>query len=179
MSTSRIGIVISSTRPTRIGHKVADWIAAQAPEHVEVEIVDLRDVDLPFLAEPKQPSQGDYELETTRAWSRRIQEFDGLVMAVAEYNGGAPAVLKNAIDSLYAEWEGLPIGLVGYGWGAGARAVAGLEPVLGTVKAERIVGPGLKFTEHLSPEGKMLDGAPADEVRELFTQVVDRIRVNA
>ncbi len=33
-----------------------------------------------------------------------------------EYNRGYNAALKNAIDYLYAEWDGMPVACVGYGW---------------------------------------------------------------
>lgn len=170
MST-RIGIVISSTRPTRIGDKVATWVAAHAPEGVEVELVDLREVGLPFLDEPAKPAMGDYVHETTRAWGEQVSSFDAMIFVVAEYNGGYTAQLKNAIDTLYAEWNDLPVGLVGYGFGGAARALNALEPVLDTVKARRVPGPSLVITEHVSPEGEILDAAPAGEVRELFDQV--------
>lgn len=174
MST-RIGIVISSTRPTRIGDKVATWVAAHAPEGVEVELVDLREVGLPFLDEPAKPAMGDYVHETTRAWGEQVSNFDAMIFVVAEYNGGYTAQLKNAIDTLYAEWNDLPIGVVGYGYGAAARAVTALEPVLATVKAIQVPGPGLVITQHVSADGEILDAAPADEVRALFEQVQAQI----
>ena len=174
MST-RIGVVISSTRPTRIGDKVAAWVAQQAPEGVQAELVDLREVDLPFLDEPAQPAMGDYVHQSTKAWGDLVSGFDAMVFVVAEYNGGYTAQLKNAIDTLYAEWNDLPIGLVGYGYGAAARAITALEPVLATVKAVGVPGPGLAITEHISAEGEILDAAPADEVRALFEQVREQV----
>lgn len=174
MST-RIGIVISSVRPTRVGPAVARWVAEQAPEGVDVEIIDLAEVDLPFLPEPKLPAEGDYQEESTKAWSERVRGFDGLVLTVAEYNGGYTASLKNAIDTLFAEWNDLPIGLVGYGFGGGARAMKALEPVLETVKAVRVDGPNLRFNEEISMSGEALESAPADAVREVFEQVVAKV----
>lgn len=174
MST-RIGIVISSTRPTRIGDKVATWIAKQAPEGVEAQLVDLREVALPFLDEPAKPAMGDYVHETTQAWSETVSGYDAMIFVVAEYNGGYTAQLKNAVDTLYAEWNDLPIGVVGYGYGGAARAVTALEPVLATVKAVHVPGPGLVIGQHLSPEGEFLEAAPADEVRALFAAVRQQV----
>lgn len=171
----RIGVVVTSTRPTRIGDKVAAWITEQAPEGVQAELVDLREVELPFLHEPAQPAMGDYSLETTKAWSELVSSFDALILAVAEYNGGYTAQLKNAIDTLYAEWTDLPIGIVGYGYGGAARAVAALEPILLNVKAVPVQGPGLVFGQHLSLEGEVLEAAPADEVRALFEAVREQV----
>ena len=52
MSTSRIGIVISTTREGRFGDKAAAWIrdiAAQRGD-MDVELLDLRDYPLPFFS---------------------------------------------------------------------------------------------------------------------------------
>lgn len=165
----KIGIVVSSTRPTRIGPKVAAWVAEHAPEGVEAQIVDLAEVDLPFLTDLNHPKQADYTEASTIAWSQTVQRYDALVVTVAEYNASYPAPLKNAIDSIYVEWEGKPIGVVGYGWGGAARAVAALVPVLAHVKAVPVVGPGLSFTTHLTPEGEILEAAPVEELAELYS----------
>lgn len=171
----KIGIVISSTRPTRVGPTVARWIADQAPEGFELDIVDLAEQDLPFLAEPKLPAEGDYTQESTKAWSERVQQYDAMIFAVCEYNGGYSAPLKNAIDTLFAEWNDLPIGLVGYGFGGGARAMKALEPVLSTIKAIKVDGPEMAFGTALTPEGDMLPEAPAAEVRDLYLMLRDRV----
>ena len=176
MSAPKIGIVVSSSRPTRIGHEVARWVSTLAPEGAEVDIIDLAEVDLPFLAEPELPATGNYVLPSTVSWSERVRGYDALIITVPEYNAGYPAVLKNAIDSLHAEWNGLPIGVVGYGWGAAAGSVRQLGEVLDRVRAVSLMGPGLSFGQHLSPEGELLEGAPAEDVRGLYDQVLAAVR---
>ncbi|WP_152189141.1 NADPH-dependent FMN reductase [Georgenia satyanarayanai] len=176
MSTQKIGVIVSSSRPTRIGPQVAQWVASLAPEGIEAEVIDLAEIDLPFLAEPEQPATGNYTLASTVAWSERVRTFDGLVITVPEYNAGYPAVLKNAIDSLHAEWKGLPIGVVGYGWGAAAGAARQLGEVLDRVQAVHLPGPGLSFGKDLSPEGEVLEAAPVEDVRSLYSQVLTAVR---
>lgn len=176
MSSSKIGIIVSSSRPTRIGDKVAQWVATLAPEGAEVDIIDLAEVDLPFLAEPEQPATGNYTMPSTISWSERVRSYDALILTVPEYNAGYPAVLKNAIDTLHAEWNGMPIGVIGYGWGAAAGAVRQLGEVLDRVQAVSLPGPGLSFGQHLSPEGEMQDDAPADDVRGLYDQILAAVR---
>jgi NAD(P)H-dependent FMN reductase len=46
----KIGIVIASTRPTRVGKKVADWFHGQIKEtpDVQFEIIDLKEKTYPF-----------------------------------------------------------------------------------------------------------------------------------
>lgn len=176
MTTHTVGVIASSSRPTRIGHKVAEWVATQAPEGTDVEVIDLAEIDLPFLAEPELPATGIYSLDSTVAWSERIRGYDALIITVPEYNAGYPAVLKNAIDSLHAEWKGLPIGVVGYGWGAAAGAVRQLGEVLDRVQAVSLPGPGLSFGQDLTPEGDLLEAAPVEDVRGLYSQVLAAVR---
>lgn len=171
----KIGIVISSTRPSRIGHKVAQWVAEQAPEGVQVEIVDLAEVALPFLADPSHPKMGEYTEPTTIAWAETVSSYDAMIITLAEYNGGYPAPLKNAIDTLFAEWNEKPIGVIGYGWGAAARAVTAIEPVLATVQAVQVPGPGLSFNTELGMDGEILADAPAAEVAALYGELAAKV----
>jgi len=178
MSTLKVGIVVSSSRPTRIGHKVAEWVRSLAPEGVGADIIDLAEVDLPFLGEPEQPATGNYTMPSTSNWSEQVRSYDALILTVPEYNAGYPAVLKNAIDTLHAEWNGLPIGVIGYGWGAAAGATRQLGEVLERVQAVNLPGPGLSFGQHLTPEGALLEDAPSEDVRGLYDQVLAAVREN-
>lgn len=179
MTSFTIGIVVSSSRPTRIGHKVAQWVSELAPYGTQVDLVDLAEIDLPFLAEPEPPAKGAYTMESTLVWSERVAGYDGLIITVPEYNAGYPAVLKNAIDTLHTEWGDLPVGVIGYGWGAAAGAARQLGEVLDRVKAVRLDGPGLSFGEDLTPDGEILAAAPEDGVRGLFDQVLAAAREHA
>ena len=127
-------IVSASTRPTRVGPKVARWIESQALASASFErvvFVDLADLALPFLDEPKQPSEGDYQHEHTKRWSAIVTAADAFVFVMPEYNHGFNAPLKNALDFLYSEWAYKPVGLVSYGGVAGGqRAAMMLQQVL-------------------------------------------------
>lgn len=171
----KIGIIVSSTRPTRIGPKVAAWVAEHAPEGVTAEVVDLAELGLPFLSDLNHPKQGEYTEPTTIAWSETVRGYDALIVTTAEYNASYPAPLKNAIDTLYVEWEDKPVGVIGYGWGGGARAVAALMPVVAHVKAVPVQGPGLAFTTHLTPEGDILEAAPVEELGALYAELEARV----
>lgn len=171
----KIGILVSSTRPSRIGPNVAEWIAAHAPEGVQAEIIDLADVRLPFFQDANHPAQGEYTEPTTLAWAERVSGYDAMIFPLAEYNGGYTAQLKNAIDTLFGEWNDLPVGVVGYGFGAGGRAVEALRPVLQTVKAVQVDGPGLAFNTHISVDGELLDAAPAGELVDLYAALAAKV----
>ena len=55
---------------------------------------------------------------------------DGFLFVTPEYNHSYPAVLKNAIDHLYAQWAHKPAAIVSYGgFSAGYRAAEQLRQV--------------------------------------------------
>jgi NAD(P)H-dependent FMN reductase len=148
----QLRIVVSSTRPGRIGPKVADWVASRAPAaEWETEIVDLS--TLPFFDEEDMPKNGNYAKAHTKAWASTVFESDAVVVVTPQYNRSYPAPIKNAIDYLFAEWDAKPIALVGYGWTGAADATADLTKVLRHVKADVVGATGLTFTEDLTPDG--------------------------
>lgn len=129
----KIKIIIGSTRQGRFSEKPAQWIFEEAKklEDVEVELLDLRDYNMPFFDSPISPSmaQGKYENEVVRKWSEKINDGDAFIVVTPEYNHGYPAVLKNAMDVIYPEWNRKPIGFVSYGSAMGARSVEQLRQV--------------------------------------------------
>ncbi len=129
MSKPRIGIVISTTREGRFGDKPAAWIFdhAAARGDLAVEIVDLRDYPMRFFDEPVPPAYVPPRDEAALRWGKKVAELDGFIFVTAEYNRGAPAVLKNALDYAYKEFNHKPAAFVGYGGVGGARAVEQLR----------------------------------------------------
>jgi NAD(P)H-dependent FMN reductase len=151
---NQLRIVVSSTRPGRIGPKVAQWVAGQAPaSEWEVELLDLS--SLPFFDEEDMPRNGNYAKSHTLDWASKVFEADAIVVVTPQYNRSFPAPIKNAIDYLFAEWDRKPIALVGYGWTGAADATADLTKVLGHVKADVVGSTGLVFTQDVSPEGEL------------------------
>ena len=128
----RVAVVIGSTRPNRICAGISDWTIRllQASSELRYELVDLADVNLPFLDEPLKPALGNYQHEHTKAWSRLVSSFDAFVFVFPQYNWGYPAPLKNALDFLYIEWHDKPAGLVTYGTRGGEKGAAQLRGVL-------------------------------------------------
>jgi NAD(P)H-dependent FMN reductase len=129
----KLEIILASTRPGQVGLPVAKWLEAAANEHggFDVELVDLAEINLPFMNEPKHPRLGQYEHQHTKDWSAKVGEADAFVFVTPEYNHSFNAELKNAIDYLNNEWNYKAVGLVSYGGvAAGTRAVQQLKPVL-------------------------------------------------
>lgn len=127
---ANIKVIIGSTRTNRFGVQPAEWLMELTKEYTSdtFELIDLAEVNLPFLDEPQPPSLGNYVHDHTKAWAKTIGEADGFIVVTPEYNHGVPAALKNAFDFLYKEWLYKPIGFVGYGAGAGGvRAIEHLR----------------------------------------------------
>jgi NAD(P)H-dependent FMN reductase len=130
-------IIIASTRPGRSGLPIATWFAERARAHssLDVSVIDLAALDLPLLDEPDLPRLRRYRHRHTKNWSATVDAADAFVFVTPEYNHGYPAALKNAIDYLYEEWNGKPVGFVSYGGvSAGTRAVEQLKQVAGAVR---------------------------------------------
>lgn len=67
--------------------------------------------------------------EVAQRFAEKVAEFDGYIVITAEYNHGIPAVLKNALDHVYAQFHRKPVAFVGYGGVGGARAIEQLRLV--------------------------------------------------
>ncbi len=135
-------IIIASTRPGRKGPALANWIFEVAKKHTEfsVELLDLAEVNLPFLDEPNHPRLQKYTKEHTKKWSATINAADAFIFVTPEYNFGYPATLKNAIDFLNNEWLYKPVAFVSYGGIAGGtRSMQALKQVITAINMVPVV----------------------------------------
>lgn len=146
MNIPNLAIVTGSTRPGRNAEAVARWVAGIAGQRSDAkfELIDIADYNLPLLDEPLSAVAAarmgaDYTHQHTKIWSETISRFDGFMLVTPEYNFGAPAALKNALDYLHPEWNNNAAGFVGYGTNGGARATAQLRQVMGELQVATIV----------------------------------------
>ena len=125
----KIGIILSTDRATRFADKPAQWLYAAASKRsdLEFEIVDLRDFPLPFFSEVASNLWAPTQNEVGVRWQQKLAEFDGYIFVTAEYNHSIPAVLKNALDYAYNEWNKKPAAYLGYGSVGAARAIQELR----------------------------------------------------
>jgi NAD(P)H-dependent FMN reductase len=128
----RIAVVIGSTRPARICAGIAAWVRREAEDGsaLSYELLDLAEIDLPFLDEPLKAALREYEHEHTRAWSRIVSSYDGFVFVFPQYNWGYPAPLKNALDFLYHEWRDKPATSATYGTRGGSKGAVQMHSIL-------------------------------------------------
>jgi NAD(P)H-dependent FMN reductase len=106
-------------------------------EQFRPELLDLRDWPLPMFGE-HYGTIGDmrdptYSEPVVRSWNAKIREGDAFLVITPEYNHSLPAVLKNAIDSVFVSFafRNKPIAAVAYSGGqtGGARAVEHLTQI--------------------------------------------------
>jgi NAD(P)H-dependent FMN reductase len=179
-TTLKLALIIGSTRPNRFADVPARWVAEAAAERSDfaLEILDLRDWPLPFFDQPTSPAMagGGYSNPVVERWRHLVGEFDGFIATAAEYNHGPTAVLKNAFDTAYTEWNNKPIGFVGYGGVGGARAVEQLRTIaieLQMAPVMRAVHIGLEPSLGVMLHGKALDDYPylAQSRTAMFNQL--------
>jgi len=178
MPAPRFLVLVGSVRPRRIGPDVARWIIGigEASLPAAFELVDLRDWPLPMDDEPDIPAHGAYTQPRTRAWSRKIDDSDGIVFVTPQYNWGYPAALKNAIDHLYAEWRRKPAAIVTYGGHGGGRCATQLREVLTGLELRLApTMPALVLSaEQVRLNSGSIDAATAFSTHEAAVQAVLR-----
>lgn len=125
----KIGIITTTVRGNGQSSSVAKWLldfATKRNDGNTYELVDLKDYDLPILGIEPTEDQG----ASIKAWSEKINELDGFVFAVAEYNHAPSGAIKNALDYLKPELKNKAAGLVGYGGVGAARAIEHMRGIL-------------------------------------------------
>lgn len=136
----KILVIIGSTRINRQADRVKAWLDVQLSKRTDAsyELVDLRDVGLPFYDEVDSINtlDGKFTHPEGKAWGEKIATADGFIMVTAEYNHGVPAVMKNAIDYGWDGWLYKPLSIVSYSSGpvGGARATEQLRLISQGVK---------------------------------------------
>ncbi len=172
-------IIATSTRPGRKSLVFSTWIMEIAKEFPDFDpgILDLAEINLPFLDEPNHPMLRQYVHQHTKDWSAKIDEADAFVIVTPEYNYGFTGVFKNAIDYLHHEWKYKPAGLVSYGGVAGGtRSVQLMKPVLTALSImplmEAVHIPF--FVKSLDPDGRFLPSE--DNIKAARTMLASLVK---
>ncbi|WP_052423483.1 NADPH-dependent FMN reductase [Nonomuraea candida] len=177
-SRPKVAIIVGSTRPGRKAEAVATWVHTLAAHRDDAtfEVVDIADYALPHLDEPVPPRAGHYSHPHTHAWAQKIGSYDAYVFVTPEYNASVPGALKNAIDFLYAEWNGKAAGFVGYGIQGGIRAVEHLRQILGDLEvAPMPTTVALTLADDFQDHVHFTPGAvPAENVALMLDELVAR-----
>jgi NAD(P)H-dependent FMN reductase len=136
--TKKVQLIVGSTRQNRLSPTIAEWIKQQVAgyEELDLEVVDLKEVNLPLFDEPLPPSMAPASSPAANAWRATVEKADAFIVLTSEYNAGYPAPLKNAIDYLKTEWQNRPLAIVSYGFGGGVSAATQLKQVFERIKAD-------------------------------------------
>jgi len=117
----KLTVVLASVREGRAGEAIARWFVTRANERgtFDVELADLKELNLPILNEPDHPRLKKYVHDSTKRWSAIVGGSDAFVFVTPEYNYTIPPALVNALDTVYHEWTYKPVGFVSYGGASG------------------------------------------------------------
>ncbi len=170
-------IIVASTRPGRVGLPVARWIEQRARDYggFDIDVVDLAQLNLPFMDEPAHPRLRRYTHQHTKDWSARVDAADAFIFVMPEYNYGFNAPLKNALDYLVQEWQDKPVGFVSYGGiAAGTRAVQMIKLVVTTLKMVPLFeAVSIPFVQQFLDDERRF--RPTDVMDEAATAMLDEI----
>ena len=124
-------IIVASTRPGSIGPAIGDWVAGDRPgapdDFDRVEMLDLAEINLPFLDEPHHPKLGRYTKPHTLAWSHDDRHRRRAGDHHARIQLRLPGAAEERLDFLHAEWPNKALGMVSYGGGLSGGARAGRD----------------------------------------------------
>lgn len=93
MASKKIAVLVGSLRKESFTRRVAHSLIELAPEGLELQIVELR--DLPLYNEDDETANPPASFS---AFRHAIRGADGILFCTPEYNRSVPGSLKNAID---------------------------------------------------------------------------------
>ncbi|WP_370272905.1 NADPH-dependent FMN reductase [Pseudooceanicola nitratireducens] len=167
--TPRIALIVTSTRDSRWADVPVQWMLEQAKARtdMEIELVDLKDFDLPLFNEPASNMWMPSSDPAAVKWQEKLAEFDGFIFSVAEYNHSISGALKNALDQAYNEWVRKPMTAIAYGSMGGTRALEHLRHIaielqMVPVRSAVHIGGADFFTVHPMAGGKPLSEIEAN-----------------
>ncbi|WP_349826942.1 NADPH-dependent FMN reductase [Brevibacterium litoralis] len=138
----KIAILAGTQRPGALNPQITAWVEQQlaARTDIEAEVVHFDSFGLPLLDEAIPGGAHMYENEHTKAWGAKLDEFDGFIFVVPEYNHSFPGSLKNALDFVGTEFGDKVTAIVNYGADKGVRAAEQLRLVLSNYRTATVRG---------------------------------------
>jgi chromate reductase len=165
--------IVGSLRRQSWNRKLLEAAAALAPAATEVRI-STAFADVPLFNEDLVGN----EPEAVLRLRAEVADADALMIATPEYNGGAPGVLKNALDWLSmplggSVLEGKPVALMGTSPGrlGTARAQFELRNMFLFSRSPVMPGPELLLGfahQHFDEQGTLTDQLAVERIELLF-----------
>jgi NAD(P)H-dependent FMN reductase len=158
-------VVLGSARRGRVADSIAAHITAASASRSDtsITIADLAALNLPFFDNERTPSDPEYVVSDPRVaeWSKLVSSADAVILAVSEYNHTLSAIMKNGLDTLFAEWNNKPTGVVAYGWYGGSNALVTLHEIAKVIKIDIKAETELFFTKDIAPDGGLSQDSEA------------------
>jgi NAD(P)H-dependent FMN reductase len=173
--TTHIAVVLGTARTGRASEPVAKWVTEEIDrrEDCTAELVDVKD-HVTGIATVPPWGKGGVNEEGSQ-WQEIVQRSDALVLVVPEYNHGYPGELKLLLDSLWEDYTGRPVGLVGVSAGTlgGARVVDHLKPVLLEMRLTPVIESVMftKAREAFSDDGSIKEPERTEYVAKMTDEL--------
>ncbi len=152
----QVALIYGSVREHRFCDTIAHWAADRiwSDGGFRLDFIDPRAAE-------------DHALIARRA--------DAFIVVTPEYHHSYPGPLKTLIDSLFAEWQGKPVGFVSYGGlSGGLRAVEHLRAVFAELRAIGI-RDGVSFANAQSLFDDMGDLVAPDAAGQAMTRLLAQL----
>jgi FMN reductase len=169
--------ISGSLRPESYSAQALDIVATRVRAlGAEVEILDLRDMSLPFCnGGDEYPDYPDVE-----KLQKAVREADGLILVTPEYHGSVSGVLKNALDLMgFEELSDKVTGLISVlGGQSNSNALNDLRVILRWTHTWCILDQIAiaQAWKVFSPEGKLLDEKLSQRFDQFAQSLVDNTR---
>jgi chromate reductase len=179
----RILAVAGSMRSGSFNRKLLQVAVQAAEKEAEVDLVDLRELNLPLYDGDLEASEG--LPEGAVRFKERILRANGLLIASPEYNQSIPGTFKNAIDwasrgpgDVFENKMAALMGASPGGFGAG-RSLLHLRHVLTALGVWLVPSQVTLSRAHqaFDPEGALKDPEKQTEVVELVNLLITRCRL--
>ena len=167
MNTKKVAVIVGSLRKESFNRKVAHEFIRLAPESLQLEIVEIKDLCM---------FNEDIENNPPQEWidfKQKVDSSDAILFLSPEYNRTIPGVLKNAMEigarpPKQNSWKGKP--------GAVATVTPGAIGGLGANQTIREAAVSLNIPMMTQPEAYigqikdklMEDGVTVNEKTEKF-----------
>jgi len=121
-----IPVILGTSRQGRQSEYVAKFIVEQISlrDDIQTELIDIRKIEI--------ATNDAGESIKDAQFSAAMEQSDGLIIVVPEYNHGYPGMLKHVLDTCLKEYIHKAVGLCGVSAGpfGGTRVIQNLLPVM-------------------------------------------------
>lgn len=119
-------VILGTPRQGRASENVAKFVYGEVEKrpNVTTQLLDIRTLNLSV--------QDAGETLKDPGFSAAVEQADGLILVVPEYNHGYPGLLKHVLDTNLKEYIHKPVGICGVSAGGfgGTRVIQSLLPVM-------------------------------------------------